>query len=86
MLGTFILIFLNGGNNVSKSDSFGIETNFIGQDKSLYYVNNFETATKGNIYIPQVITNKKTTVTFDDKQLENYSLILGRARLSEILC
>jgi len=61
-------------NNVSKSDSFGIETNFIGQDKSLYYVNNFETATKGNIYIPQVRTDKKTTVTFDDKQLENYSL------------
>lgn len=61
-------------NNVSKSDSFGIETNFIGQDKSLYYVNNFETATKGNIYIPQVITQKKTSVSFDDKQLENYSL------------
>ena len=61
-------------NNVSKTDLNGIETNFIGQDRSLYYVNNFETATQGNIYIPQVETNKKTTVTFDDKQLENYSL------------
>jgi hypothetical protein len=61
-------------NNVSKTDSFGIETNFIGQDKSLYYVNNFETATKGNIYIPQAIAAKKSAVTFDDKQLENYQI------------
>jgi hypothetical protein len=61
-------------NNVSKTDSNGIETNFIGQDRSLYYVNNFETATKGNIYIPRVRTAKKTSVSFDDKQLENYNL------------
>lgn len=61
-------------NNVSKTDSFGIETNFIGQDRSLYYVNNFESSTKGNIYIPQVLTSKKTVNQFDDLQLENYQL------------
>ena len=61
-------------NNVSKTDSYGIETNFIGQDRSLYYVNNFETATQGNIYIPQVISSKKSTVAYDDTQLENYQL------------
>ena len=61
-------------NNVSKLDSYGIETNFIGQDKSLYYVNNFETATKGNIYIPQAITSKKSKSSFEDYQLENYDL------------
>jgi hypothetical protein len=61
-------------NNVSKTDSFGIETNFIGQDRSLYYVNNFESSTKGNIYIPQVLTGKKTVNQFDDFQLENYQL------------
>jgi len=61
-------------NRVSKTDSFGIETNFIGQDKSLYYVNNFESATKGNIYIPQVITSKRTAIRFEDYQLENYNL------------
>ncbi len=59
---------------VSKTDSFGIEINFIGQDKSLYYVNNFENATKGNIYIPQVITSKRTLTRFEDYQLENYDL------------
>ena len=59
---------------VSKTDSYGIETNFIGQDRSLYYVNNFETATKGNIYLPQAITLKKSTVAYDDTQLENYQL------------
>jgi hypothetical protein len=61
-------------NNVSKADSFGIETNFIGQDKSLYYVNNFEASTKGNIYLPQVITSRKPAVSYDDKQLENYQI------------
>jgi hypothetical protein len=61
-------------NNVSKSDSYGVEANFIGQDRSLYYVNNFETATKGNIYLPQVITPRKQEVSYDDKQLENYQL------------
>ena len=60
--------------NVSKSDSYGIETNFIGQDRSLYYVNNFETLTKGNIYIPQAITSKKSATTYDDTQLENYEI------------
>jgi hypothetical protein len=61
-------------NNVSKTDSFGIETNFIGQDRSLYYVNNFESSTKGNIYIPQALTAKKTVNQFEDLQLENYQL------------
>lgn len=66
-------------NNVSKSDTFGIETNFIGQDKSLYYVNNFEEVTKGNIYIPQVITPKTFVGNlqkdqFPVNQLENYNL------------
>ena len=61
-------------NRVSKTDSNGIEVNFIGQDRSLYYVNNFETSTKGNIYLPQVIASKKPAVSFDDKQLENYQL------------
>ena len=61
-------------NNVSKTDSFGIETNFIGQDRSLYYVNNFESSTKGNIYIPQALTAKKTVGQFEDLQLENYQL------------
>ena len=61
-------------HRVSKTDSFGIETNFIGQDKSLYYVNNFETLTKGNIYIPQAITSKRSLTRFEDYQLENYDL------------
>jgi hypothetical protein len=61
-------------NNVSKTDSFGIETNFIGQDRSLYYVNNFESSTKGNIYIPQAITSKKSAIAYDDTQLENYQI------------
>ena len=61
-------------NKVSKTDSFGIEANFIGQDKSLYYVNNFETSTNGNIYIPQVLASKKPAISFDDRQLENYQL------------
>ena len=60
--------------NVSKTDSYGIEVDFIGQDRSLYYVNNFETSTKGNIYIPQAIASKKTAVTYDDTQLENYQI------------
>jgi len=66
--------FSNWWNNVSKTESFGIETNFIGQDKSLYYVNNFESSTKGNIYIPQAITSKRSAIRFEDFQLENYSL------------
>jgi hypothetical protein len=60
--------------NVSKTDSYGIEVDFIGQDRSLYYVNNFETSTKGNIYIPQAIASKKSAVTYDDTQLENYQI------------
>ena len=59
---------------VSKTDTYGIETNFIGQDRSLYYVNNFETSTKGNIYLPQAISAKKSTVSYEDTQLENYQL------------
>jgi hypothetical protein len=59
---------------ISKTDSYGIETNFIGQDRSLYYVNNFESSTKGNIYLPQVIATKKTSVSYEDTQLENYQL------------
>ncbi len=66
--------FTTWWNNVSKTDSGGIEVNFIGQDNSLYYVNNFETSTKGNIYIPQALTSKKTVISFDDRQLENYEI------------
>ena len=46
---------------ISKSDSYGIETNFIGQDTTLYYVNNFESATKGNIYLPQALRSEEHT-------------------------
>ena len=60
--------------NVSKTDSYGIEVDFIGQDRSLYYVNNFETSTKGNIYIPQAVASKKSAVSYDDTQLENYQI------------
>jgi hypothetical protein len=60
--------------NVSKTDSYGIEVDFIGQDRSLYYVNNFETSTKGNIYIPQAAASKKSAVSYDDTQLENYQI------------
>jgi len=66
--------FAKWWSNVDKNEYDGIEKYFLGQNKSLYYVNNFETITNGNIYIPQPITNKKQTFSFDDRQLENYEL------------